>query len=274
MLASLLFSTLTNAAPQKIEMIFLSPQKITLLLEQIEKFNSSKRIGTLSQNDSTYADDCVPMGDGCFHPKYGYLERKPVANNTKGAILTDPSKTKTEEVAIPKDPELQLKTFNALETNLINCDKNNYFDIFCGKEKPASKPAEIEIWFDVSSSLRTVDYNKDPDQCARRTFMTKVKAGCNDKVRVSIYNTSLKEAGDSASVCLSYGTNDESKLLQWLKDSQAKTLLIVTDVDEMSTALRDFLDQRGAKMIGDGVNPFTSADLVKYANDFVKTCKK
>jgi hypothetical protein len=48
----------------------------------------------------------------------------------------------------------------------------------------------------------------------------------------------------------------------------------VTDVDEMSGALKEFLSENGAKMIGDGVRPFTSTDLVNYANDFIKTCKK
>ena len=104
--------------------------------------------------------------------------------------------------------------------------------------------------------------------------MTKVVDACKDRVRVSVYNTALKEVSDSSSVCLNYGTNDEAKLLQWMKASEAKTLLIVTDVDEMSAAMKEFLAERGAKMIGDGVKPFSSTDLVNYANDFIKTCKK
>jgi len=275
----LIFLTLSisaKATPQKIEMIFLSPSKVSELMELIKKNNLDYSKGILSQNDETYIDNCIPMGEGCFHPQYGYLNRKAVLNSAT-TKLKEPNAQAEDTpaaVGIAKDPELQLKTFNAVETSMINCDKGNYFDIFCGKQKAETKPSDIEIWFDVSSSLRTVDYSKDPDRCSRRTFMTKVMEGCKDKVRVSIYNTSLKELGDSASACLSYGTNDESKLLQWLKASQAKTLLIVTDIDEMSQAMREFLETHGAKMIGDGVKAFTSADLVNYANDFVKTCKK
>jgi hypothetical protein len=73
---------------------------------------------------------------------------------------------------------------------------------------------------------------------------------------------------------MAYGTNDEKKLLKWMQDSSAKTLLIVTDIDEVSKAMRDFLEEHGANMIGDGVKPFNSTDLVNYANDFLKTCKK
>lgn len=248
------------AAPQKIEMIFLSPQKISLLLQQIDKMNSIEAMGLTAQAKE---ESCVPMGDGCFHPQYGYMEKKP----TNGVA-------NTPVLPLPKDEELQLKTFNAVENSMINCDKANYFDIFCGKAKAAAKPAEVEIWFDISSSLRTVDYNKDGNFCNRRTFMTKVMDGCKDKVRISVYNTSLKEVGDHSSVCMAYGTNDASKLLQWMRDSSAKTLLIVTDIDEVSREMRDFLEERGAKIIGDGVKPFSSTDLIDYANDFVKTCKK
>lgn len=258
---AILLSFEVSADPQKIEMIFLSPQKVSQLLELIDRQKSQSYAGLLTLADQDAA--CVPMGDGCFHPQFGYMEKKPDANGIK-----------TPAVAIPKDPELELKTFNAVETSMINCEKGNYFDIFCGKARASGKAAEIEIWFDISSSLRTVDYNKDPDHCNRRTFMTKVMGACKDNVRVSVYNTALKELGDFSSVCLSYGTNDGSRLLQWIKNSSAKKLLIVTDIDEVSKSMRDYLDERGAKIIGDGVKPFSSTDLVDYANDFVKTCKK
>lgn len=256
----LLCSLNLQAAPQKIEMIFLSPQKVSQLLELIEKNKTENLLSLLAIAEDNSA--CVPMGDGCFHPQYGYMDKK-----------AEPG-IKTPAIVVPKDPELELKTFNATETNMINCDKENYFDIFCGKARANAKPADVEIWFDISSSLRTVDYNKDPNFCGRRTFMDKVMDGCKNNVRVSVYNTSIKEVGDFSSVCMAYGTNDSAKLLQWMKASTAKTLLIVTDIDEVSRGMRDFLEERGAKIIGDGVRPFSSTDLINYANDFVKTCKK
>jgi hypothetical protein len=249
------------ATPQKIEMIFLSPQKISHLLELIEKNKTRLVSGLMAQNASP-EDLCVPMGEGCFHPQFGYMEKRPEVKNG------------TSPLPIVRDPELQLKTFNAVDMNMINCDKGNYFDIYCGKTSVNAPLAEVEIWFDISSSLRTVDYNKDPDHCNRRTFMTKVNEGCKSNVRVSVYNTALKEVGDFSSVCMAYGTNDASRLLQWMKNSSAKTLLIVTDIDEVSRDMRDFLEERGAKIIGDGVKAFHSTDLINYANDFIKACKK
>jgi hypothetical protein len=73
---------------------------------------------------------------------------------------------------------------------------------------------------------------------------------------------------------MTYGTNDEKKLMQWMRDSQAKTLLVITDIDEISRAMRDFLEENGAKFTGDGVKAFTSEDLVNYASEFTKQCSK
>ncbi len=259
----LFLSVRAGASPQKIEMIFLSPQKISQLLDLIEKNKTMNAVSLMALGDQAN-EHCIPMGEGCFHPQLGYIEKNP--DGVKSDILKRDA---------PKDPALQLETFNAVETSMISCDHGNYFDIYCGSEKANAKPSDgIEIWFDISSSLRTVDFNKDPDHCNRRAFMTKVMEGCKDKVRVSVYNTSLKEIGDFSSVCMAYGTNDDSKLLQWMKSSSAKTLLIVTDIDQISRSMRDFLEERGAKIVGDGVKPFSSTDLINYANDFIKTCKK
>lgn len=78
----------------------------------------------------------MPMGEGCFHPQLGYLEKK---------------KSTSSVPAIMKEEELKLKKiFNATEINMINCDKN-YFDIYCGQERNKVTSAEIEIWFDIFS---------------------------------------------------------------------------------------------------------------------------
>jgi hypothetical protein len=257
-----LIPTLALATPAKIEMVFLSPQKISMLLEQLDKMNTLKTSKKIAQNEDPEHANCVPMGDGCFNPQYGYIEKKE-APKPDPKILADKKET----------DQIELKNFNSLDTSLVNCDKNNYFDIFCGKEKAGSAPSEIEIWFDVSSSLRTVDYNKDPDQCLRRAFMEKVMDNCKSKVSVSVYNTSIKQIGDHSGVCMSYGTNDESRLISWMKNSKAKHLLIVTDIDEMSLEMRSFLESNGAKMTGDGVKAFTAKDLVDYASVFTKMCR-
>jgi hypothetical protein len=249
-----MFASSAFATPQKLEMIFLSPKKVSMIIEMLDRYQVFKHSRAIAQNGM---ENCTPMGDGCFHPQLGFIEK---SVDEKNPSLLDEKK-------------LELKTFNATDVNLVNCDKDNYFDIFCGKTGPDAKLAETEIWFDISSSLRTVDYNKDPEQCARRSFMEWVQSACKGKLRVSVYNTAIKEMGDHSSVCMAYGTNDQTRLLNWLKDSKARNLLIVTDIDEVSSEMKDFLEINGAKMTGDGVKSFTTDDLVNYADDFSKLCK-
>ena len=243
------------AAPLKMEMIFLSPKKIAQTIDLIDQYQKIKLSQLLTQNDY---EKCIPMGEGCFHPQLGYLEKK--------------DEGPKNEITI-EERKFELKTFNALETNLINCEKNNYFDIFCGKESAQMVSATIEVWFDISSSLKSVDYNKDPEQCARRTFLEKISKVCKNKVSFSVFNTSLKQISDHGSVCMAYGTNDQAKLLRWLNDNKAKNLLIVTDIDEMSGDMREFLESHGAKMTGDGVKAFTATDLIDYADIFMNYCR-
>ena len=58
---------------------------------------------------------------------------------------------------IKKQKEVEVKTINAPETDLINCDKNSFFDIYCGKSKKPQRTAKIEVWIDTSTSLKNID---------------------------------------------------------------------------------------------------------------------
>ncbi len=240
-----------HATPEKIEMIFLSPKKVTTLLRHLDELKKIKMAAFTAQAE----EKCVPMGDGCFHPQLGYMEKKP-----DSAPL------------IKEEKSNEVKTFNSLETSLINCEKNNHFDIFCGKEQAESSPSDTEVWIDNTSSIREADYSSDQTSCGRRTFMTNVLAACKSNVRFSVYNTTLKEVGDHSSTCLAHGTNNEKKLVSWIKDSKAKHLLLITDVDELSSDMKHLLDSNGAKIMGDGVKPFTTTDLIEYAKEFSKLC--
>lgn len=246
------------ATPKRIEMIFLSPPKTAALFNLIDNMEALKKYKKIAQNEM---ENCVPMGDGCFHPQLGFIEKSQM------------EKKESAKPRLVNDEEVKLKTFNAVETSVVNCDKNNYFDIYCGKASNAVHNFDTEVWFDISSSLRQVDYNKDPNFCGRRSFLEKLIEKCKNKIDFSVYNTSLKQASDHSSVCMSYGTNDEKRLISWMKNSTTKRLLLVTDIDEMSEEMREFLHSNGAKLIGDGMKAFTSKDLVDYALEFSKGCQ-
>jgi hypothetical protein len=201
------------------------------------------------------------MGDGCFHPQLGYMED-----------FEEGKKKNKKEV-----PTVKVKTINSYNTDLIECSKDkNHFDFFCGKvgkEKPY-KPKPVEVWIDTSSSMKRVDYRKDSTSpfCKRRDFVKKVRSICSDKADIYLFDTSRKQMGSLDGVCDNYGMNDDKRLITWIKNSQAKHLIVVTDIDELSPRLADYLDTIGATVHGVGTRALTAIELLGHKDSIKKSC--
>ncbi len=240
-----------HALPRKVSVFFLSAltqQKSTWLPNGVEL------LGKIAQNEIY---ECQPMGGGCFHPQLGFIE--------------DPDQLTKEDEAQP----LKLKTMNAIETNVMDCDDNYYFDMYCGKAKPVVKQtkAKLELWIDTSSSLRAVDNVQAENFCYRKSFAERVVEGCGDKVRISLFDTSKKAMGAFNDLCGSYGLNDQTRLMKWIEDSTADHLVLVTDIDELSMRLSDFLDRIGAKIYGVGTTGLEGPQFTDYAKEIAKSCQ-
>lgn len=242
-----------HASPENITFIFLTEESAKTVLDSIEKV----QFGPLSAENSI-PKNCIPMGDGCFHPQHGFIESD--------------EDTKKEAVKEVPSAEAQVKTINSLETNMIDCEEGNHFDIFCGKSKKDEKKAEIEVWFDVSTSMRRVDWDIKDTYCKRRAFGEKLRRDCKKGVSFSSYNTSIKEVSDLSVLCTYVGDNNSKRLIQWIDNSTAKHLIVITDIDEMSTQFNDYLDMLGAKIVGVGTKPFYSTDLDEWAEKNLKSC--
>jgi hypothetical protein len=248
------------AAPDKIEAIFLTEKSVTQLLNLIQEKQAMRSMVMVAQNDD---DKCIPMGDGCFHPQYGIIP-KPMPKQESDNLDSDTG----------KQPET--KTFNATETDMIDCKKDFYFDIYCGKaakQKGNSGPAKLELWIDTSASMKRVDFSKDLVYCERRALASKVYDACSGKVVVSTFDTGKKEVGDLSSLCQSYGTNDGERLVDWMKGSNARHLVIVTDVDEYIGPFREYLESSNAIVHGMGTKTVSSESLAAFADQIVASCK-
>ncbi len=206
--------------------------------------------------------ECVPMGDGCFHPQYGLIEDKSKLQDQK---------------AIAKPKDLKVKTINAEEVDLINCDGDYYFDMYCGRaakvEKKNIKPSELEIWIDTSASMSHVDYSTDDAYCDRRRLVAQLQNDCKKGFDVSVFNTSKKRLSTLDNLCINHGTNDGDRVVQWLKQTDAKHVVIITDTDEYVGALREYLDSIGANVHGIGVDPLLSSSLKDLKSEFLDYCK-
>ncbi len=203
---------------------------------------------------------CEPFGEGCFHPQLGYIEEQGKVMKARERKLKD----------------VEVKTINAEEVNLIDCDKEYYFDMYCGqankKNAQKSVPSHFELWVDVSSSMRQVDFSSDQSYCERRRIVAKLKDSCKGKVDIYSFNTSRKSLGQLENACLNHGTNDGGRIVKWLKQTDAKNVVIITDVDEYIGEFREYLDLVGAKITGIGVEPFFAENLYSSIDKFSSFC--
>lgn len=242
------------ATPKKVVAWFLGEPKAAAL----ENFIFFAKI---AQNENLH--DCLPMGDGCFHPQLGFIP------NPAPAIKENPAEKKG------KEENSKGKTFNSLETDMVDCDKSYGFDIFCGKaQKEKVRGGEVEVWVDVSSSMKRTDYSSDPDYCGRRRMLAHALDHCpKGKINFYVYDTSKKELGDLSGACINHGLNDDKRFVQWLSDSDAKKLFFVTDLEEYTPRVREFLDSINAEVKGVDTTLLTGKDLMKLAEEIVKACK-
>jgi len=212
--------------------------------------------------ENSFDENCVPMGDGCFHPQYGYVEKE---GQTKEANKVKDTK------------EIKLKTINSEEVDLVNCDDEFYFDLYCGKEKKIKETKkeanEFEIWIDTSSSMRLVDYSSDDAYCDRRRLVASLKSQCKKNIEMSVFNTAKKRLSTLDNLCINHGTNDGDRMVSWLKQTQTKHVVIITDMEEYIGAFREYLDSISANIHGIGIDPLLASDLIKKEKDFLQYCQ-
>lgn len=252
-----LFASSALATPEKISVFFLSDQQAASLLEFIDKKNQP----SLSALTAESLFECVPMGDGCFHPQLGYQEKRP-------AVLT-----KLPEA--PESESMELKTFNSESVNLVECREGEYFDIFCGRAKKQieGRSTSLEIWFDVSASMRKVDYTPDHEYCHRRSFAQRMEQVCASKPTFAVFNTSLKEIMDFTQICNPVGSNSQARMIDWIKASRTKHLVLITDIEEYSGAFRDFLTAENSTIYGIDEGNFGVEKLMQMADTLKTSCQ-
>lgn len=196
---------------------------------------------------------CQPMGDFCFHPQLGIVE--------------DTKKKKAKEY------KSDYRYLNSHDKDLLKCDKGNHFDLYCGKAEAVKKNPGVELWIDTSSSMNRVDPSPKGEFCERRYLASFMRDKCQDKLGISTFDTGLKLVYDSRTLCISSGTNDGKRLVSWIENSTAKTLVIVTDADEYHGDFREYLDRFSATIYGMGVKHFTNADFKKNYSKIENYCR-
>ncbi len=243
------------AAPASLEVWFLSAHKKAEVQRMIQERPFVLRPLTAELQ-------CQEMGDLCFDPQYGLYKKDDAGLNV------DAGKVEKDAPNIP--------AAKSVERELIDCDPKNYFDIFCGKAKKEAKVADmkLDLWIDVSSSMREMDFSDKDGNCFRKSMLTRLDATCgfNQKVNVMMFDTSIKQAGTMDSVCSNVGLNDVKRMIDWIERSTAKRLVIITDISEYSKEFSDYIESKHGKFKGEK-DPLVASQLLDLVDDLSRSCR-
>lgn len=252
----LLFSLTAIAAPKEVEVWFLSNAKTAQLEELLNRPHLKFRSPTAELQ-------CEPMGDYCFDPQYGLYKK-----DDAGFEVVETNKlNKKDGPGIPSG--------KSVERDLINCDPKNYFDVFCGKaRKETQAQANLDLWIDTSSSMREFDYSDKEGGCFRKSLVKRLDDSCgfNQKMNVMMFDTSIKEAGSMDQLCNNQGLNDYKRLMDWIERSNAKKLIVITDIYEFHKEFADFIEGLNGKFRGDK-DPLTAKQMLDLVDQLAKSCK-
>jgi hypothetical protein len=254
---ALLFTTSVWAAPKEIEVWFLSNAKITQLNDYLNRPQYIFR-------PLTAALQCQEMGDYCFDPQFGLYKKD------DSSFDVDTSKATPENATGTVIPHAK-----SVERDLIDCDPKNYFDVFCGKARAEQKStANFDLWIDTSSSLREFDYSDKDGYCHRKGLVNQLDKVCgfNQKVNVMVFDTSIKQAGGMDQLCNNQGLNDYKRLMDWIERSDAKKLVVITDIYENHKEFADYIESKNGKFRGDK-EPLTAAKMATLADMLASNCK-
>ncbi|MFA7614412.1 MAG: hypothetical protein WCY48_09265 [Candidatus Caldatribacteriota bacterium] len=247
----LLICTPLLAAPQSLEVWFLSQDKKTAVIKQTE----DHFIFSLP----TVSRQCDPVGDYCFDPQYGLYKPD---NEWEAVHLDDTDKL----------PGIAPTGF---DRDLIDCDKKNGFDIFCGKASPVKAPQfELEVWIDTSGSMREFDFTDEHGGCYRKSLITRLDDQCRfgKKLNVIMFDTSIKEVGSFDSLCINNGLNSTARMIDWIERSDAKKVVIITDINEYTKEFSDYLSTKNAKLRGEK-GDLSARSLLSEVSTLARMCK-
>lgn len=87
-----------------------------------------------------------------------------------------------------------------------------------------------------------------------------------------MFDTSIKQAGTMDQLCHNQGLNDYKRLMDWIERSDAKKLVIITDIYEFHKEFGDYIESKHGKLRGDK-DPLTAKQMVDLADQLAKSCK-
>jgi hypothetical protein len=122
--------------------------------------------------------------------------------------------------------------------------------------------------------MREMDFSDKEGGCFRKSMLKRLDASCpfNQKVNVMMFDTSIKQAGSMESLCTNQGLNDSKRMIDWIERSDAKKLVIITDIYEFHKDFADYIESKHGKFRGDK-DPIVAAELLDMVDDLARSCR-
>ena len=227
------------------------------------------------------ANGCQKVGEFCFDPQLGlYKEETSVIQKSHFNDEKDFAEVKDWQNLNDRD-NWERPIMDAASRSIVNCEQSFFFDIFCGKASIIVKPNLpkkylLEVWVDISSSLRPVDTTIGKVGCARQRFAEAVNGFCpfKEKLNIKVFDTVLRQADTYLGLCRTQGLNDVNRLKNEIRNSDAKNLIIITDISEYSAELDDFIKMSNGRGVLVGIEgKFMAKDLVGKTQEIKKFCQ-
>lgn len=258
-------------------------QLIVLFLSSVESVSFSERLTPNFEFSQEFAQrglisNCISFGDKCFHPQKGLIDPKQTDHTSefyqKG---TRDLKYDFSDVESTED-HMGGKGLNSEASSELDCKEEQYFDIYCGKAKkitgkPRRKQAGFEVWIDTSTSMKDSDYQFQKSTCYRKDFADRMRSSCQG-VDIYQYAASRKQVGSTATLCENNNQNSQSSLYKWIKNSNAKTLLIITDASSLDMEFQSVIDSVNGQVYGIEDRMIGGKHLKEYISKFKKYCKR
>ncbi len=250
-------ATSAFAEPKKLEVWFLSVDKVSFIESILPKTKYSKL---------TAQYQCQKVGDYCFDPQIGLYKKE----KDKIVEARDYSELDTKEV-FKEEGEYK-------EGEYDPCTNPGQFNIFCKKRlKKAVKKSskKLELWVDISSTMKQVDPTDYQTACIRERFLKRVNGACplNEKMKVYIFDENRKELGNFDRVCLNSGLNRVDRLMRDIKASEAESLIIITDIYEAKAEFIDFVEQVAGGSVKGIDKPLYAKNILDDVSRIQKMCK-
>lgn len=259
----ILFASLSTwAMPKKFEIWFLSPDTARSAIDSLPGEKGFLHSSLYAQSSL----QCQPMGDYCFDPQVGMYRpgEEPLESATTDYRAADEMENHGYE-----------RKATGEERKDAVCDKDNLFDLFCAKSKSEKKSeAKFELWIDISSSMKQVDFPGFDQMCQRESFLRLLARDCsfNEKMQVYGFNEAKKQLGTMDSVCLNHGLNNRDRIIRDIKASDAKHLIVITDIFEADETLLNFVETSGGGSVKGVEKPMYAGDLKAQASGLRKKC--